>query len=115
MEEHACSARAGSGDKCILASGVIVFLLCLNYKSIYCHFCQCKKNNSDNMRAIYYRTANSAPISMLLNKGCSKYIEPKLYIMIQKIYVTQRIKSITPYQSCIRHDSLKERKDCGKQ
>lgn len=78
-------------------------------------FLSMQKSNSDNMRAIYYRTANSAPISMLLNKGCSKYIEPKLYIMIQKIYVTQRIKSITPYQSCIRHDSLKERKDCGKQ
>lgn len=74
-----------------------------------------QKSNSDNMRAIYYRTANSAPISMLLNKKCSKYLEPKLYIMIQKMHVTQRIKSITPYQSCVRHDSFKERKDCGKQ
>ena len=42
MEEHACSGRAGARDKCISASGVI-FLLCLNYKPIYRHFCQCKR------------------------------------------------------------------------
>lgn len=109
MEKHACSGRAGAGDKCVSA-----FLLCLKQAN-FSPFLSMQKSNSDNMRAIYYRTANSAPISMLLNKKCSKYIEPKLYIMIQKMHVTQRIKSITPYQSCVRHDSFKERKDGGKQ
>ena len=74
-----------------------------------------QESNSDNMRAIYYWAANSALTSMLLNKKCSKYIGPELYIMIQKMHVTQRIKSITTYQFCVRHDSFKERKNCGKQ
>lgn len=67
-----------------------------------------QESNSDNMRAIHYWAANSALVSMLLNKKCSKCIVPKRYIMIQKMRVTQRIKSITTYQFCVRHDSFKE-------
>lgn len=69
------------------------------------------REQSDNIRAIYYWAVNSTLISMLLNKKLSKYIRQKLYRMIQAMRGTQKIKSITTYQFSVRCDSFKERKN----
>ena len=49
-----------------------------------------QESNSDNIRAIYYRAANSALISVFLSKKRRKYIGPKLCIMIRKMHVLLR-------------------------